>query len=57
MVESYVTLKRKDYVKILELLDSIDKDVHLYKNKDNEELIKSAENKLSVIQNILAEDY
>ena len=56
MIESYVKMKRKDYLKVCEMLDKINSDLRFYENKDNEEIIEATRRKISIAQNILLEE-
>lgn len=55
MVESYIKMKREDYLKVLEMLQRIDGDLNMYETENNEDLINATRNKVAVIQNLLSE--
>lgn len=56
MVESYIKMKRKDYLKVCEMLEQIKSDMNTYESEENKEVIEAIKNKVSVIQNLLMED-
>lgn len=56
MVESYVKIRRKDYLKVCELLELINSDLKYYKNKDNEEIIEATKRKIADAKIILSEE-
>jgi hypothetical protein len=56
MVESKVTMKRKDYITICKELKEIDTDLNMYENKDNKDLIEATRGKINLIFVLLKED-
>lgn len=56
MVESYVKIKRKDYLKVCEMLERINSDLNTYECEDNKEIIEATRRKVSIAQNILLEE-
>lgn len=56
MVESYIKMKRKDYLKVCEMLEQIKSDMNTHESEGNKEVIEAVKNKVSVIQNLLMED-
>jgi hypothetical protein len=48
-------MKREDYLKVLDMLQRIDKDLNMYETKNNEDLISATRKKISIIQNLLSE--
>lgn len=56
MVETNVIIKRKDYLRICEMLERIDDDLNTLKTQDNSSLIDFTQNKVTVIQNLLMEE-
>lgn len=56
MVESYVKMKRKDYLKVCEMLERINSDLNMYECEDNKEIVEATRRKVSIAQNILLEE-
>lgn len=57
MVESKVTMKRKDYITICKELKEIDTYLNMYENKDNKDLIEATRGKINLIFVLLREDF
>ena len=56
MVESKITMQRKDYIKICKELKEIETDLNMYENESNKELVQTTRRRINVIFNLLNED-
>ena len=57
MVESKITMQRKDYLKICKQLEEIETDLNMYENENNKELIQATRGRINLIFNLLREDW
>lgn len=55
MVESYIKMKREDYLKVIGLLEKIDGDINAFRTEKNKNLVIDTRNKIAVILNLLSE--
>lgn len=49
-------MKRKDYLKVCEMLERINSDLNVYECEDNKEIVEATRRKVSIAQNILLEE-
>ena len=56
MVESFVTLRRKDYLALCKLAGDIEYDLDKLVNEDTKDLVGVVRNKIMRMQNLLIED-
>lgn len=56
MVESKVILDRKDYIKILKILENLDTDLNCYMTEHNNGIVNASKNKITLIKNLLLEE-